>query len=393
MKVMVVGGGIGGLTTALCCAEAGMDVQIFEQASKISEVGAGIQISPNGTRILQHLGLDKDLKKHSFHPHSLDMRIGKTGKTVFSIPILEAQKKYGAPYYHIHRSDLLSVLLKAVQNRADCKVFLNHKLTSVHDDELGVGLNFETGENYVGDIVIGADGIHSVVRDSILEKDNARFTGNVAWRAVIPSSDELKEIIPPCATVWTGNRRHAVTYYLRNGDLINFVGIVEQDDWIEESWSLVGDISELRREFDGFCHPVQVVLENVKTCFKWALHDREPLNRWSNGRKVVLGDAAHPMLPFLAQGAVMAIEDAQTLALCLVENPLQEALIKFEKQRKPRTIKVQSAARSNMKLFHHGTTFSQLMHYGPIMLAAAIVPQFIQSRQDWLYGYGAENPN
>lgn len=393
MKVMVVGGGIGGLTTALCCARQGMEVHLFEQASEFSEVGAGIQLSPNGTRILHRLGLENSLEKYSFHPQSLDMRIGTNGSSVFSIPISDADSKYGAPYLHIHRADLLAVLLEAVKHLGNCYLYTNHKLVSIDECDSKVTLHFENGDSSDGDIVVGADGIHSKVREDILGLDNPRFTGNVAWRAVIPSSSVSEGLIPPTATVWTGNKKHAVTYYLRDGELINFVGIIEQKNWKKESWTEEGAPDELVGEFAEFCVPIRSVLKNVTHCFKWALHDRNPLKKWSIGRRVILGDAAHPMLPFLAQGAVMAIEDAEMLSSCLMKESLDNALIVFEKNRKHRTSKVQLRARSNMRLFHHGTPMSRLINYAPIKFAASIAPQFVHSRQDWLYTYDAENPN
>ncbi len=393
MKVLVIGGGIAGLTTALCCAERGMHVVIFEQASEFKEVGAGLQLSPNGTRVLYKLGLQTQLEDLAFRPKSLDMKLGHSGKNVFSIPLTDTETKYGSPYLHIHRADLLSILEKEVKNSSKCEIYTDHKVVELVENGESASITCSNGAVYNGDVVVGADGIHSIVREHIVGKNTARFTGNLAWRAVIPTKDLPKDLIPPSATVWTGDKRHAVTYYLRSGELVNFVGVVEQESWQKESWTERGNPQDLIQDFSSFAPEIRTLTQSIDSCFKWALHDRMPLKTWTNGRLVVLGDAAHPMLPFLAQGAVMGIEDAEILAACLENYSWSEALKTFEKIRKPRTSRVQAGARANMNLFHHGQPISRLIHYKPIQIAARLFPNFINNRQDWLYKYKAENPN
>ncbi len=394
MRVLIAGAGIGGLTCALSCARAGFEVSVFEQADEISEVGAGLQLSPNATRVLFRLGLEEALSKASFHPHSLDFRIGRSGRKVFSIPMESAAKIYGSPYLHIHRADLVEILKTALVNVAPSSLNLSKKVTGIDIGATDTQLTFSDWNSASGDIIVGADGIHSKIREEILGPDTPRFTGNVAWRAVIQANQIPKGTIPPSATLWTGHKRHAVTYYLRNGELINFVGIVEQNDWQNESWTEAASPEELRQEFIEFSEPIQSITKTVSNCFKWALHDRLPLSHWSQGSTTLLGDAAHPMLPFLAQGAAMAIEDAEALVMSLSQcnSNIPAALASYEAMRKPRTSRVQSASRKNMKLFHHGTKASELANYGPIWLASKIMPQFINSRQDWLYRYDQKTP-
>lgn len=395
MKILIVGGGIAGLTTALCCARSGFDVSVFEQAPEFSEVGAGLQLSPNGTKILYDMGLGPKLEEVAFKPRSLDLRLGRNGMKLFSIPLSHSEEKYGGPYLHIHRADLVSILANAVSYEKNCTVFTNEHVAEVRSLNNQAKITLSQGKTFTGDLVIGADGIHSVVRKQIIGDDAPRFTGNIAWRATIPADKIPHDLISPTATVWTGPKKHAVTYYIKNRELVNFVGIVEQDNWHKESWTESGVVSELRSEFSSFSEEIQLLLEQAETCFKWALYDRLPLKTWFEERMVILGDAAHPMLPFQAQGAVMAIEDAAVLSNCLSkqESQIEQAIIDFEKQRKPRTSKVQESARSNMKLFHHGSISSEVLNYGPIWLAAKLVPNFINSRQDWLYSYNIENAN
>ncbi|MFC7290373.1 FAD-dependent oxidoreductase [Hirschia litorea] len=395
MKVLVVGGGIAGLTTALCCIQQGLSVQVFEQASELTEVGAGLQLSPNGSRILYKLGLKEQLEKVAFKPRSLDMRLGRSGKKIFSISMKNAEAKYHAPYLHIHRADLINVLKQAITTISSDVIHLNHTVVNANSNADGAELTFLNGNKAHGDVIIGADGIHSKIKEIFSPSLPPKFTGNVAWRALIPTIKLPTNLIPPSATVWTGNKRHAVTYYVSQGRFVNFVGVVEEENWTKESWNETGDCEELRSIFSNFHPTIQTLIGSIEACFKTALFDREPLSSWSNDRSVIIGDAAHPMLPFMAQGAVMAIEDASVLAALLSNqsSTLEKPFSQFESIRKPRTSRVQAAASSNMALFHHGTHFSQLLNYGPMWLAARLAPSFVNSRQDWLYLHDAENPN
>jgi salicylate hydroxylase len=398
MKALVIGGGIGGLTAGLCLHEAGIDVELHERNPVLTEVGAGIQISPNGFKVLQRLGLGPGLEAVAFRPQSLDMRMGQSGAQIFSIPIREQSlSRYGAPYLHVHRADAQDLLAKAFRERVPGALHLARELTSISQDAEGVTATFADGTSATGDVLIGADGIHSAVRRNLFGDQPARFTCNVAWRIVVPADDVLRRLVPPSATVWVGPGRHVVTYYLRRGELVNFVGVVERDGWEKESWTEPGSLQDLQRDYQGWASPVTEVIARAKECFRWALFDRDPLGRWSEGRATLLGDACHPMLPFLAQGAVMAIEDAWALSRHLAKGTsIASALSGYEVMRQPRTSRVQLGARRQMGVYHQRSPLRQLAVYGPMWLAANVAPSVVNSLNDWLYSYdvtGAEFPN
>jgi salicylate hydroxylase len=389
MKALIAGGGIGGVTTALSLLDAGIDVELYERTSVFGEVGAGIQISPNGVKVLDRLGLRDALDAVAFRPEALEMRIGTSGARIFYIPMREeAMRRFGAPYYHIHRADLMSILSKALRARAPNAVHMDKDVQGYVQTGDGVTLAFADGSRAQGDLAVGADGIHSVVRAQMLGVMPARFTGNVAWRVVVPAASLPGGLVPPTACVWVGPGRHAVTYYVRGGELVNFVGVVEREGWQNESWTERGEKVDLAADFEGWAKPITSIIEQAANCHRWALFDREPLEEWCRGRVTLLGDACHPMLPFLAQGAVMAIEDAWVLSRKLkAATDIASAFADYEATRKPRTTKVQRGARAQMGLYHQRGAARQLATYGPMWLAARLAPNFVHTRQDWLYSH------
>ena len=389
MKALIAGGGIGGVTAALCLLDAGVDVELYERSVALGEIGAGIQISPNGVKVLDRLGLSAALDAAAFRPEALEMRIGTSGMRILSIPMRdEAVRRYGAPYYHIHRADLMTALADALQARAPGAAHLAKDVATFAQSRDGVELTFTDGTRATGDVLIGADGIHSRIRAKMLGERQARFTGNVAWRLVVPASALPKGLVPPTACVWVGPGRHAVTYYLRRGELVNFVGVVERGDWQRESWTELGHKADLVADYKGWAKPITAVIEQATDCYRWALFDRDPLERWSDGRVTLLGDACHPMLPFLAQGAVMAIEDAWVLSRKLkAAADIPAALASYKAARSQRTSHVQRAARAQMGLYHKRGLAAQLATYGPIWLAARAMPSFVHTRNDWLYSH------
>jgi salicylate hydroxylase len=389
MKALIAGGGIGGVTAALALLEAGIEVELYERNGGLSEVGAGIQISPNGVKVLDRLGLRDALDAVAFRPEALEMHVGRTGMRVFSIPMREeAVRRYGAPYYHVHRVDLLKLLARALRERAPNAVRLSKEIQDYAQSASGVTMTFTDGTHAEGDVLIGADGIHSRVRAQMLGDKPARFTGNTAWRVVVPAGALPKGLVPPTASVWVGPGRHAVTYYVRRGELINFVGVGERGDWQSESWTERGERGDLAADYAGWVKPITAIIDQATDCYRWALFDRDPLERWSDGRVTLLGDACHPMLPFLAQGAVMAIEDAWVLSRKLKSSPsVAEALTAYEAARKPRTSRVQRGARAQMGLYHKRSLISQLATYAPIWLAANLTPSIVHTRNDWLYAH------
>lgn len=389
-KVIIVGGGIGGLTAALAFHAFGWKVQVLERASELGEIGAGIQISPNGMKVFRALGLEYDVAENGFLPEALEMRFGRSGNRIFQIEARRAiVERWGAPYLHLHRADLVDVLTRSLAQRQPNAVRLGATCAGYENTKAGVSAVLDNGERLEADLLVGADGIHSNIRAQMLGEDQPDFTGHVAWRAVVPM-DQLGDLVPPpTACVWVGAKRHAVTYRLRGGKLANFVGIIEDDTWTSESWTEKGRKEDALADFKGW-HPVVTnLIEKADAHYRWALFDRAPLERWSDGRAVLLGDACHPTLPFQAQGAVMAIEDGFLLAKLCSETPrnLDQALALYFETRQPRTSRVQAASRSNAKLFHKRTPLSRLATYGPMWMASKIAPAIIRSRQDPFYAY------
>lgn len=395
MKILIAGGGIGGVTAALALLKHGFDVEVLEQAAGLSEVGAGIQISPNGARVLHALDLLAQVEQIAFRPERIEMRFGRSGRKVFTIPLAaEAVHRWGAPYLHIHRADLLDVLAAELRGKAPRAIRANAKVEGYVVTDKLVEVRLAGGDRVVADVLIGADGIKSAIREQMLGPEAPRFTGCVAWRAVVPVLALGHLLPPPTACVWVGEGKHAVTYRLRRGELANFVGVVERDDWRHEGWTEKGERQDALRDFAGWHPTIGAMIGNAKDLYRWALFDRDPLTRWTDGRVALLGDACHPMLPFMAQGATMAMEDAWALATQLKRHadPVA-ALVSYEQARKGRTAKVQAAARANAGIFHRRTLLGKLGTYGPMWLGARLLPSAVHARQDWIYGVDVTQPS
>lgn len=395
MKILIAGGGIGGLSAALTCAHFGHEVVVLEQASALGEVGAGIQIPPNAMKIFRALGIADRIARDAVKPTAIETRMGQSGRSIFSVPLVDssgadfAAQTWGAPYFHIHRADYISALRDALDAYPSVQLHLGATLTSITQTPHSVTVTLSDGAQQSGDLLIGADGLHSTVRDWMHGPDQPTFTGNIAWRAVVPV-DQLDANAPAAtACAWMGPGRHAVTYRLRGGTLANFVGVVECREPTEEGWHARGTKADLRADFAGWHPTITSLIEAVpqSALYRWALYDRAPLSSWSKGRVTLLGDAAHPMLPFLAQGAAMAVEDAWVLAKAITNvSNLDSALQHYEDQRLPRASRAQAGSRANAKTFHKRTAFSQLATYGPMWAAGRIAPSLIKRRLSWLYG-------
>ena len=393
MIAVIAGGGIGGLCAALCFHKFGWDVEVLEQAAAITEVGAGIQLSPNAVKVLRAIGVADSVSEQAFTPVAGEFRNGRSGKVIGSFKMGESmEERLGAPYWHIHRADLIAALEVALRERLPSAIRTGMPVTGYDQDAHSASVILETGECISGNVVVGADGIKSAIRTQMLGEAKPRFTRNVAWRAVVPVSKLGRHAPPPTASVWVGEGKHAVTYLLRKGTLANLVGVVERDDWSVESWTEQGTKQEAMRDFAGWHPTIRKIIDEADAHFRWALFDREPLDQWCDGRVALLGDACHPMLPFMAQGAAMAIEDGYTLASELSgelsgERELDAALADYFTLRRDRTAKVQMAARSNMGTFHQRSFVGKLKTYAPIWLASRIVPDKEDERNDWLYGH------
>jgi salicylate hydroxylase len=352
VSIAIVGAGIGGLTAALSLHRAGFDVNVYEQASTVSEVGAGIQVSPNASRVLHGLGLAADLAELGVRPLAWHQRRWQDGRTLVRAPLADAViEAFGFPQYQMHRADLLATLLRALPAE---RVHIGHRLVGLVDHGDRVEAQFEQAGSISADVLVGADGIHSAVRESLFGSQDARFTGCLAYRGLIPS-DRLTDLeLEVTSQVWMGPGRHFVHYYVQAERLVNFVAVVEQDSWTRESWTDRGDVAVALAEYDGWHPQVRTILGSVDETFVWALFDRTPLERWSVGRVTLLGDACHPMLPFMAQGAAQAVEDGATLTACLLRDrdDIQEALRLYEELRVPRASKIQGLSAANKIRFH-----------------------------------------
>jgi salicylate hydroxylase len=389
MHILIAGGGIGGLTAALCLKQAGHSVTVLEQAEAFGEVGAGLQLSPNAMKVYRKLGLEDALVERGFTPEAAEIRLGESGQRLFAFPLAdEAENRWGAPYLHIHRADLIDVLREAALDQPDITLRTGAMVESYSQDQDTVAVSLVDGGEEQGDLLIGADGIHSAIRTQMLGADKPQFTGNVAWRGTVPI-EALGEHAPdPNATIWLGRGKHVVTYRLRQGTLANFVGVVEHSKFRNESWSEEGAKAEAMADFEGWHPIVTTMIEAAPRLFRWGLFGRPTLPKWSNGRVVLLGDACHPMLPFMAQGAAQAIEDAYMLGVLLREPiDIEAALHDYEVARKPRASRVQAVSKSNATLFHHRNPLMRLATYGPMWMAGRLAPRAIMARQDWLYAH------
>ena len=384
LRILIVGGGIGGLTAALCLARDGHEVELFEQAQTFSEAGAGIQLSPNCSRVLHHLDLEVELGQAGFLPEGTEFRDWQSGRLVTSSRLGQAAlERYGAPYYHIHRGDLLSILLAAVEAEAGVRLHTGSRFTRFRDSDTGVSLEFQASI-YEGDLLIGADGIHSQVRSQLWGEEKPTFTGNVAWRALVPTERLPAGLIKPASTVWWGPGSHFVHYYVKGGAKVNCVCVVEKAGWEVESWTERGEFDELKHDFEGWHSDIQALIDHADrdSLFKWALYDRPPMNTWGKGRVTLLGDACHPTLPFMAQGAAMAIEDAAVLAACLKQASETETMLRrYEDLRRERTAGVQLGSRRNATVFHLSGLAAKARNLAAKRSAGKAM--------DGLYGYNA----
>jgi 2-polyprenyl-6-methoxyphenol hydroxylase-like FAD-dependent oxidoreductase len=347
-SVAVIGAGIGGLAVAATLRLAGVEVTVYEQASQFQRIGAGIQMMPNSMKVLRRIGVDDVLRQRSFWPYSHLNRAGGTGEVMRELPMPESL--FGAPYLCMHRGDLHRALVSVLP---DGVTRLGRKLTGL-DESSGsrVCLSFADGSTARADAVVGADGIHSRVREVIVGEDNPVHKGRIAYRAVFPAV-LLERDLGDSRTKWWGTDRHIVIYYTtRDKSEVYFVtSVPEPAGWLtKESWSATGDVGELRAAYEGFHPDVQAVLAACPGCHKWAILEREPLLRWSDGPVVLLGDACHPMTPYMAQGAATAIEDAAVLARCVAAvgaEDFEAAFRRYEAHRKPRTSRIQAISSAN----------------------------------------------
>jgi 2-polyprenyl-6-methoxyphenol hydroxylase-like FAD-dependent oxidoreductase len=348
LSIAIVGAGLGGLAAAATLRQIGIDVQVYEQATRFARIGAGIQMMPNSMKVLRGIGIEERLRQFSFAPFSHLNRVGDTGEITRELPMPE--NLYDAPYLCMHRGDLHDALLSTIP--ADI-VHTGRKLVGLDQAAGRVALSFADGSRVSADAVIGADGVHSTVRELLIGRDDPVHKGRIAYRAVFPSALMNGKDIGRSRTKWWGTDRHIVIYYTtRAKSEVYFVTSVPEsfEGLTRESWSAKGDVQQLRAAYEGFHADVRDVLAACPDCHKWAILEREPLARWSDGRVVLLGDACHPMTPYMAQGAATSIEDAAVLARCLAaveHDDVERAFRMYEATRKPRTSRIQAISSAN----------------------------------------------
>jgi salicylate hydroxylase len=392
LKVLISGAGIGGLTAALALLQRGFDVEVVEQATELREIGAGVQLGPNGVKVLHALGLADDLARLGVAASAKEVRIWSTGKMTPLFDLgSECVERYGVPYYLMHRADLHRILLDRVTALKAGSVHVASLGVSYRDLGEQVELTMEDGRTAVGDVLVGADGLHSRIRRQVAGDAQARFTGGMCWRGMIPIEQLPEHLRRPVGANWVGPHGHIITYPVRSGRLLNFVGHVERDDWQVESWTEPGTIEECAADYRGWHPDVQLMIRNITTPFKWALFLRPPLQTWSSGRVTLLGDACHSTLPYLAQGANMAIEDGMVLARALdagASAPTQ-ALLRYEQARVERTTRIVNKSAENLQRFHNPQLEDPLQ--ADQYTSAEWDPARIRERYDWLFRYDAVN--
>lgn len=384
LRVVVAGAGIAGLAFAAALHRAGINCHVYEQAERLTQVGAGVQVAPNATRLLHRLDLHEHLRSVSVAPEAIEMRRWDDGRLLDRVRLGNlCRRRFGAPYYAVHRADLHRALLALVPPD---RVHLGVRLLAVTQDADEARLHLADGTTVTADLAVGADGIHSNAR-ALLKADRPRYSGHTIYRGLVPAERVPYLLTEPRVQLWLGPGRHLVCYPVSSGRQVSFGATVPASKWREESWSARGDVAELAAAYAGW-HPDAVrLIGAAETVGRWALHDRDSLDRFTSGRVALIGDAAHPMLPFQAQGANQAIEDAFVLAACLAgagPGGLDAALRHYDRVRLPRTTRIQRQSRANAQTLHLADGDAQ--HRRDVAAQASSG----MDRYEWIFGYDAE---
>ena len=352
LRIAVIGGGLGGLSAAVALHQAGFEVEVYEQAPELTQIGGGINMGPNAARVLRRLGLGPGLDREGVRPLGTHQRRWQDGRTLQKAVLNpQCEALYGAPHVTIHRADLLAVIAAGLPSE---RVHLGHRLVGLADEASAIEARFANGARISADVLVGADGIHSAVRAQLFGEEAPRFAGCVAYRGLVPVERIADLGLELGNQSWVGPGGHFVHYPVSRGQLLNFVGWTEDDTWNREDWTDRTTIERAVAQFEGWHPQIRRIIEAADTCFIWALFDRDPLARWSVGGATLLGDACHPMYPFMGQGAAQAIEDGATLAACLVaaDGDPAAALKRYEELRLPRVTRLQELSRANKTRFH-----------------------------------------
>jgi salicylate hydroxylase len=383
-QVLIVGGGVGGLSAALALARQGIASQVIEQAAAFKEIGAGIQLGPNVFRMFERLGLIEPIGALAVFPENLVMLDSITGEEVTRIALGDAfRKKFHYPYALIHRADLHNVLLERCRQSNLIKLDAAQKIVDLEESSGGITAKTASGKDYRGAALIGADGLWSTIRQIVVGDGKPKPAGHITYRAVLPTSDVPEQYRWRNMTLWAGEKVHFVLYPLRTGELYNLVAVFHSNRY-EEGWDSYGDPAELHERFAATCAPVRALLNKIESWRMWVLCDRPPIKDWSRGRITLLGDAAHPMLQYLAQGACMAVEDAVCLAdrAVAADGDYASAFLAYQQARYLRTGRVQIMARIYGEFYHAGGVAKELRN---IMLGSR-TPGDAMAGMEWLYG-------
>lgn len=387
--ILIAGAGISGLTAALCLARSGFSVELIERTGQFDEVGAGLQLSPNASRILIGLGLEPLLAPQIGKPDALIVRQAASGRVLADMPLgVTAEKRWGAPMWVAHRADLQAALVASVREEKNITLLPGTRLENILDGQDGASadlINDEERRPLTAPLLLAADGLWSQLRLKIEGGQGPRFSGRSAYRATVPMEQVPPSLRRNATGLWLGHHAHLVHYPLRRGQLVNIVAIVS-DSRPGESWAMPASPEEVRRRFEDFTLPARELLSIPREWLRWPLYIRQPLRVWPGRRALVIGDAAHPMVPFLAQGAAMAIEDAAVLARCLEEaGSIDSAIARFKTLRTARVARVQSEALRNGKIFH----FGGLAGFARDMALMGMGASGLAAKYDWLYGFKA----
>lgn len=371
--VVVLGGGVGGLAAALAFAQRGAKVRVFEQAKELKEIGAGIQVTPNGGAVLRALGLGAEADTQAIQAQAVEPMDALSGRRVARFDLGQLR---GEPYRFFHRADLLGLLAQACLAQG-VEITLDTRAAQVTP---GGVIKFESGATFEADLVIGADGIKSVTRSALNGKDDPFFTGQVAWRSVVTVKD-----MPSVARIWMAPKRHVVTYPLTGGR-VNVVAVQERSEWAAEGWNTFDDPAALRSAFSDCAPELRQILDRVQMLRLWGLFRHPVAQVWQSGKVALVGDAAHPTLPFLAQGANLALEDAYVLARCVAEQGIDAGLPVYQDARHARATRAIEAANANAANYHLSGVKRRVAHAGLSVLSIA-APKAFLGRMDWLYGH------
>lgn len=384
-KVAVIGAGIGGLTTGLALRQRGFDVDIYEQVSTLTEVGAGIQMTPNAVNVLRALGLEEEIEASSFLPEAIIGIDALSDRITFRTPLRDVcPKLYGSNYYQLHRADLQRILRQALPGDI---VHLSKRCISVSNAGDKAIAKFHDGSEIEADVVVAADGIRSSIRKALFDESEPRYTGNVLYRMLIPIDPPDHDLVYPSSSMWLGPGGHVVTYYVQSGNVVNVACCHETEEWEEESWTLRSSREELLSAYKDWAPRLLRLLERADNIYKFGLFDRDPMSSWTVGRVCLLGDAAHPMLPFLSQGAAMALEDAYVFVRALDENrsDVPAALSAYEAARVPRTTRVLIGSRKRGKTNHLTSKFARVRRDLAQFFRARWNPHTAGLQAHWIY--------